>query len=707
MVLFLMAGVSLLFSGWILQESAKELFEKAVYLEETKGELEQAIDVYKRVVDEFPGDRATAAKAQLQIGLCYEKLGNKEALKAYQLVLKNYGDQEEPVSIARAKLADLEANVSSGPSISHIPSEENELYMEAPSLSPDGTKLLGIHISTPRGQNVVYKDVMTGKIEFVTRFDWEGEGNGWTYDAVWAPDSKQVAFRFSGWKDPLQELRISDLKGNMQTIYKCKSDTEEIYPADWFPGGQALLAVQIFDKKRIKLVRVPFEGGKLDVFYELTPPRGISLRANADEVILADLSSDGKHIVFHEHKDGSKDIYIMNVSGRKARILMDSSAEKLRPYWSPDGKYIAFMSDRSGSMAIWAVPMNDQGQAIGQPRVLNQMQFGNLLSWSETGIYYTEWIAMLDIYTMPVNPDTGEPAGPPELLDFSPMGKNGCPVWSPDGKYLAFISDPEELNIILYPLSGGNVLQFKVPSVEEGELGPMPGLHWLSDGSGLGLTVQFVDEAADDQSGVKRKVHVLKIKTGEWTSPDITLPRRSNFAVWKEGEKSFYFARSSVGTKEPVVPGIIEHNIVTGEERYLYRTDREKVLFPSLRISRDYSKLAVCDFRSDSLIVLDSKSGKLLDEIEKFWTYPAPPAWSPDGNLLMTMTGNPRDKILVYSLLGETKRVYDIKGSSISEGQMNHPDWSPDGKKIAFTWHSGRGDDCILHNPILKKENSR
>ncbi|MFC2141882.1 tetratricopeptide repeat protein [Acidobacteriota bacterium] len=702
LAVLLLMGFALVQDSWA-QQSAEELYEAAILKKETEGDLAGAVKLFQQVLASFPDNRAIAAKAQLQIGLCHEKLGYEEALKAYQLVLKNYGDQEEPVSIARARLAELQAKTPIGPSVSQIPSEEDELYIEAATLSPDGTKLLGIHISTPRGQNVVYKDVATGKIEFITKFDWEGEGSGWTYDAVWAPDSMRVAFRFDGMTDPLQELCVSDLRGNSQTIYKCKTETEEIYPVDWFPDGKTLLAIQMFEKKLIKLVSVPFKGERLDVLYELIPPKGISLRANADEVIKADLSPSGEHIVFHEHKNGSKDIYIMDTSKRIAKVLMDSPAENWRPCWSPDGKHIAFMSDRAGGRDIWAVPMDHAGNVIGQSIALNQMQFGNLRSWSEKGIYYTEWIAMLDIYTMPVDPLTGEPAAPPQQLDFYPMGRNLNPVWSPDGKHLAFLSDPDDLSIVIYPLSGGDVLKFKTPFTVDKRvsLGPMSDLHWLSDSSGLGLTVPYVDEAADDQFSIKRRLHVLKIETGKWTSPDIELPRRSNFVVWDAGEQSFYFARSHVGIKDPEDPGIIEHNVVTGEELYLYRPpDSERGLFPSLRISRDYSKLAVCAFRFSTLIVLDTISGKILDEIDKFWAFPAPPAWSPDGTLLMTMTGKPTDKLLVYSLKDRTKKVYDVKNDLLSKGQLRNLDWSPDGKKIAFTWNYSRGGDYIHHNPI-------
>ncbi len=84
LVIFLLVGGSFLFSDLIQQESAKELFEKALYLEETKGDLEKATELYERVVEDFPDERATAAKALFHIGICYEKLGLEKARNAFQ-----------------------------------------------------------------------------------------------------------------------------------------------------------------------------------------------------------------------------------------------------------------------------------------------------------------------------------------------------------------------------------------------------------------------------------------------------------------------------------------------------------------------------------------------------------------------------------------------------------------------------------------------
>ncbi|MCK7478332.1 MAG: tetratricopeptide repeat protein [Candidatus Moduliflexus flocculans] len=61
-----------------------------LYEEEVGGDLQKAIAIYQDLLKRFPGSREVAAKAQLHIGLCYEKLGTREAEKAFQRVIDNY-----------------------------------------------------------------------------------------------------------------------------------------------------------------------------------------------------------------------------------------------------------------------------------------------------------------------------------------------------------------------------------------------------------------------------------------------------------------------------------------------------------------------------------------------------------------------------------------------------------------------------------------
>jgi tetratricopeptide (TPR) repeat protein len=70
-------------------QDPSEVFHRAVHLQEVKGDLEAAIPLFEKVVSESK-DPSLAAKAQLRIGMCYEKLGLTRAQQAYQKVIDRY-----------------------------------------------------------------------------------------------------------------------------------------------------------------------------------------------------------------------------------------------------------------------------------------------------------------------------------------------------------------------------------------------------------------------------------------------------------------------------------------------------------------------------------------------------------------------------------------------------------------------------------------
>ena len=83
--IMLLLWLPLTIGGAALQ-SGYDLFQKALMLERADGKLQEAIALYQKVVNESQ-DESLAAKAQLQIGVCYEKLGQTEARAAYQKVI--------------------------------------------------------------------------------------------------------------------------------------------------------------------------------------------------------------------------------------------------------------------------------------------------------------------------------------------------------------------------------------------------------------------------------------------------------------------------------------------------------------------------------------------------------------------------------------------------------------------------------------------
>jgi hypothetical protein len=86
-------------------ESPSTLLEKAIYTEETVGDLDAAAKLYEKTVAEANKVEAVAAKAQYRLGLCLLKQGKKEqGIAALEEVARRFPEQKEIVAAARKHL---------------------------------------------------------------------------------------------------------------------------------------------------------------------------------------------------------------------------------------------------------------------------------------------------------------------------------------------------------------------------------------------------------------------------------------------------------------------------------------------------------------------------------------------------------------------------------------------------------------------------
>ena len=84
-----LAGMALLvpLAGGRQDRQQEILLQKAIQKETVDGKLNTAISMYRQILANPGENRTVAAKALLQIGKCYEKLGSADAPKAYKQLL--------------------------------------------------------------------------------------------------------------------------------------------------------------------------------------------------------------------------------------------------------------------------------------------------------------------------------------------------------------------------------------------------------------------------------------------------------------------------------------------------------------------------------------------------------------------------------------------------------------------------------------------
>ena len=116
--LTLMAGVQP-----VAAQSGHDLFQQALVMERANGELRDAIALYERIADEFADDRELVARALVQMGRCYERLGLTDARQVYRRVIDDFPEQRSEVARARERLASLAeelAELRRGPTFTKI-----------------------------------------------------------------------------------------------------------------------------------------------------------------------------------------------------------------------------------------------------------------------------------------------------------------------------------------------------------------------------------------------------------------------------------------------------------------------------------------------------------------------------------------------------------------------------------------------------------
>ncbi len=348
----------------------------------------------------------------------------------------------------------------------------------------------------------------------------------------------------------------------------------------------------------------------------------------------------------HDHKENKvrSTIMLFDIPEGALRELTPGGSKDASPVWSPDGKHLAFTSDRGESQQLWVLPFEDGGEA-------------RKLTEGEGGV--------------------------------------SSPIWSPDGKRLAFAR-----SVVVSPHWDGNSRGIEGDDKEKRKLARTYGL--INELSSARVETSLLYRHWDHWRDMKRShIFIIDLETGKMNDvtpgdadvPPISLGGSQDFQFSPDGKELAY-----VKNPDEVVA------VSTNNSVFIQKLDGIKALGEPVRISDNEAMELDPRYSPDGRYIAylggerpgyeadrlrirlyDRENGNTKVLTETFDRSASEPTWSSDGNSLYFLASD-LGKVSIYSVdlegvirqhtsgtFNSNLRVVPGRGLLVSRESMTRP----------------------------------
>ena len=228
-----------------------------------------------------------------------------------------------------------------------------------PRLLPTGGRQEVTPVWSPDGRRIAFVSTRDGNEDiYVIEADGSGERRLTTHAAYdshpsWSPDGTRIVFCSTRGDGENDDVYVMNADGSGLRRLTDNGLTWDTFPS-FSPDGRRILFRQLF--------RVRLDLGVTAINSEI-------MAMNTDGTGITNLSRDpwfdgwpswspdGRQVAFSSNRSDVYQIYVMNADGSNVRRLSPGDLVQVRPQWSPDGSWIVYNEERGETVSLRRAPV--------------------------------------------------------------------------------------------------------------------------------------------------------------------------------------------------------------------------------------------------------------------------------------------------------------------------------------------------------------